>query len=205
MANTNNGRDTAVGYVMMSLESHGCDFVRSALALNEAANKGINWSTNYVHSFSLLASQATELLLKSIIATRICLENNGKPTKEILLTINKKIKPLLHQLDKIFNEVPELKKALKISNIRKYNANVDKDLLVDEFRFTIELDGEQKEISIKNLEGARYGVLAAKKDLGGYSQINTKGVANFLEKLMDKTIKMRANIIQKFDQNNLKK
>ena len=185
----NNGRCHMIGRVM-HLETIGGDFIKSALLLYETKERTHEWS-DYIYTFNLLASQALEILPKSIIATRICLEKNHKSIEEINCAINRELECLSHKLDNIFNEAPELKKALSISNIERFNTE-----FVDEFCFTINKSSKEKKICIKNLEAARYGVFAREKDI--ISNYN-KDTVDFLKNLMTKTAEIRIGIIKEFD------
>lgn len=191
MDNNSYGRNQVVGEVMY-LEMMGHDFVKSALLLFDTKEKTTEWS-DYVYSFNLLASQALEILPKSLIATRICLEKNNKPIKEIRNTINRELECLSHKLDNIFNEVPELKKSLNISCVERFNHAE----FVDEFHFTV----SGKKIMIKNLEGARYGAFARNKNL---SSNYDKNAVDFLKKLSEKTAEIRAGMINEFDNKHKK-
>jgi hypothetical protein len=188
--NCSNGRSSVVSEALY-LECIGRDFVKSALLLYETKEQTREWS-DYLYAFNLLASQALEILPKSIIAVRICLEKNCKPIEEIRCSIKKELGCLGHKLDNIFNEVPELKKALNISNIERFNDTG----FVDEFIFTINESGKEKKICIKNLEGARYGAFANKKN---YSADYNKNTVDFLKNFMEKAGEIRVDIIEKFD------
>lgn len=196
----NNGRDHVVG-LAVSLEFIGHDFARSALLLYESSKQTNDWG-KHIYSFNLLASQALEILPKSLIATRISLKNNNKSTEEIQCVIEKELSCLGHKLDNILNEVPELKEALKISNITRVNGSILKDVFIDEFRFTINDSGKEKEIHVKNLEGARYGMFARNKDLGGSLIKDMENMADFLNNLMNKIVEIRVSFINQFDKDN---
>ncbi|MEK7564817.1 MAG: hypothetical protein AAB501_01095 [Patescibacteria group bacterium] len=186
MLKTSNGKNHVVGEVLY-LEIMGHDFVKSALTLFNTKETTREHS-GYVYSFNLLASQALEILPKSIIATRICLKENNKPIEEIRNAISKELSCLGHKLDNIFNEVQELKKILGISAINRVNS-AD---FVDEFRFTV----SGKIIAFKNLEGARYGAFAKNKNFSSNYDINA---SNFLKNLSEKTAEIRVNMINAFD------
>ncbi|MFH1938313.1 MAG: hypothetical protein ABIJ60_02140 [Patescibacteria group bacterium] len=186
----NNGRCYVLGDVEY-LKSMGRDFAKSALLLFKTKEKTGEWS-DFVYSFNLLVSQALETLPKSIIATRICLNKNNRSIKEIHCIISKELKCLEHKLDNIFNEVPELKKELNIINIERS----DNKFPQDEFIFTINESGKIKKFSIKNLEGARYGSFARKRNLGANYD---SGVKKFLQNLMDVVLKIQEELIQDFD------
>lgn len=106
-----------------------------------------------------------------------------------------------HNLDDIFCEVSELKRALKITSIKRVNNKNNANFLIDEFRLKIGVPKEQKQIRIKYLEGARYGMFAKNKDIGGNSLRDIENVVNFLRKLSEETSKFRASMIAEFDKN----
>lgn len=203
MKNESKGRDQVVGEVMY-LEFIGHDFVKSAKLLFEENNKEGGMG-RYFNSIMLLASQAVELLSKSLIAVDICLERNGESLEDIRSAINRKLNCLGHNLDDIFCEVPELKRVLKIKGIKRVNNKNNANMFIDEFRFKVGTLREQKQIRIKNLEGARYGMFAKNKDVGGNSTKDIENVVDFLEKLSKETNKIRASMVTKFDENIKKK
>ena len=186
----NNGRCYVLGEVEY-FKLMGGDFAKSALLLFETKEKTREWS-DYIYSFNLLVSQALETLLKSIIATRICLNKNNKSVEEIHCAIGKELRCLGHKIDNIFNEVPELKKALNIISIERS----DNKFPQDEFIFTINESGKVKKFSIKNLEGIRYGSFARKRNLGANYD---DGVKIFLQNLMNAVLKIQKKLIQDFD------
>lgn len=190
----NYGRNQVIGEVCY-LETIGHDFVKSASLLYEKNNGG---SGDYFITINLLASQAMEILPKSLIATRICLEKNNKLLEEIRSAIQQKLGCLGHKLDCIFNEIPELQKTLAITKIKIVNHSG----FINEFRFTIGSKKNKKQIRIKNLESARYGLFARKKDIGGNSPKDIKNIVNFLELLSQKTAELRAKMVNDFDAKN---
>jgi len=192
------GRNQVVGEIYY-MEFIGHDFVKSIALLLEK-NKKENGSGIYFNTINLLASQALELLPKSLIAIRICLSKNNNSLEEIHRAINKKLGCLGHELDDIFEEVPELKMALGVVKVERINSKTSKDTIIDEFRFTIKNDSRSKIIHIKNLEGARYGLFAKNKDIGGNSINDMEQILDFFKKLSFETIKIRAEIINKFDE-----
>ncbi len=199
MNNESYGRNQAVGEVYY-LEFIGHDFVKSAQLLFEENNKK-GGTGEYFNSIMLLASHAVELLPKSLLAVDICLKESSKSLKYIRSAINKKLNRLGHNLDDIFREVPELRKAMKIADIKRVNNKNNPNIFIDEFRFKIGAPKEQKQIRIKNLEGARYGMFAKNKDVGGNLTKDIKNVLDFLKTLSESTNKIRANTITKFDEN----
>lgn len=206
MKNESKGRNQVVGEVCY-LEFIGHDFVKSALVLLENNNEQGGSSTHW-NTINLLASQALELLPKSLIAIRICLKKNNKSLEEIHGAINKKLTHLGHKLDDIFKEVPELKTALNIVKIKRINSKVNKDgkvkkdVIIDEFHFTVKNDfGNKNIIRIKNLEAARYGLFAQNPDIGGNFVGDMENIVNFVKKLSEETNKIRASMITEFDKN----
>ena len=197
MKNEACGRNQVVGGVLYT-EFIGHDLIKSISILLEE-NKKQSGSGIYFNTINLLASQALELLPKSLIATSICLNKNNDSPEEIYRAINKKLSCLNHDLDDIFDEVPELKKVLGIIKIEKVNKKTknNKDIYIDEFRFTLKNNGM---IRIKNLEGARYGLFAKNIDIGGNSIHDIEQISAFLNKLSVETGKIRAEIINRFDE-----
>jgi len=196
MKKESNGRNQVIGEVMY-LETIGSDFVKSATLLHANNDGG---SGDYLNTINLLASQALELLPKSLIATSICLNKNNNPVAEIHRAINKKLGCLGHEIDDICDEVPELKTALGIIKIERINGKTHKEAFVDEFRFTINNNSVvNKIIRIKNLEGARYGLFARNKDIGGNSHRDMQNIIDFLNKLSEETANIRVKMINEFD------
>jgi len=202
MKNGSFGRNRVIGEVYY-LEFLGHDFVKSAQLLSEENSKK-GGTGEYFSSIMFLASQAVELLPKSLIAVDICLKRNNESLEEIRSAIKRKLSCLGHNLDDIFCEVPELKRALKITSIKRVNSKNNANFLIDEFRLQIDEPKEQKQIRIKYLEGARYGMFAKTKDIGGYSMKDIENTVAFLKKLSEETNKFRADMITEFD-NNIKK
>lgn len=167
------------------LEIIGHDFVHSALLLFKT-NRSVQL-LDYICSFNLLATQALEILPKSLIAIRVCLENNNMSKEKMRNTINKKSGSFNHGLDNIFDKVPELKRSLNISSIERH-----KSKFIDEFHFTV----AEKIIKIKSLEGARYGVFARNAN---YSFSCDENIVNFLKKISENTEKIRVNMINEFN------
>lgn len=199
----NYGRNQVAGKIL-SLETMGRDFVKSASVLLEKNNEQGGSGTHFI-TINLLASQALELLPKSLIATSICLNKNNNSLEEILRAINKKLACLGHELDDIFEEVPELKIALDVIKAERINSKTNENAIIDEFRFTIKNDSEgEKVIRIKNLEAARYGLFAKNQDIGGNSTNDIKNIVDFLKLLSEKTNELRVVMINDFDTKNKK-
>lgn len=203
MKEESDGRNRIVGEVMY-LEFIGRDFVKSASVLLEENNKQ-DGSGAYFSAINLLASQALELLPKSLIATSICLNNNDNSLEEIRRAVNEKLACLGHELDDILEEVPELKIALGVIKVERINSKTNKNVIIDEFRFTIKSDsGDEKMIRIKNLEAARYGLFSKNPDIGGNFPSDIENIVNFLKKLSEETNKIRVKTINEFDKNHKK-
>jgi len=202
MKEESHGRNQIVGEVSY-LEHIGQDFIKSATLLLEENNKQ-GGSGTYFSTINLLASQALELLPKSLIAVDICLKKNNESLEEICRAIDKKLACLGHDLDDIFEEVLELKIVLGIIKIERINSKTmnNKDI-IDEFCFSIKNDsGNEEMIRIKNLEAARYGLFAKNRDIGGNSSDDMKNIVYFLNKLSKETGNIRAKMINEFDKNN---
>ena len=209
MNNNSYGRNQVVGEVWY-LEYIGQDLIKSASVLFEIFEKNSDQSNSgdYFNAINFLASQALELLPKSLIAVDICLTKNNSPLEEIRDAIHRKLKGLSHNLDNIFEEASRLKTALNVVEIKRINNKTNnnktnRDIFIDEFRFTIKSDsGGEKIIRIKNLEAARYGLFATNRDIGGNFQRDMRDIVEFLKKLSEETNKIRADMITKFDQNH---
>lgn len=199
MKNKSYGRNQVVGEVCY-LEFIGHDFVKSTQLLFEENNEK-GGTGEYFSSIMLLASQAVELLPKSLMAVDVCLKRSSKSLEDIRSAINRKLNCLSHNLDDIFCEAPELKKAMKIVSIKRVNNKNNPNIFIDEFRFKIGAPKEQKQIRIKYLEGTRYGMFAKNKDIGGNSPGDIKNIVDFLKKLSEETARIRASMINKFDEN----
>ncbi len=202
MKNESLGRNQVIGEVGY-LEYIGHDFVKSAKELLEKNEQG---SGGYFASINLLATQALELLPKSLLATSICLVKNNDSLQEIRRVINKRFKCLGHDIDDIFNEpeISELKNVLGITNIKRINNQTDSNVFIDEFRFTVKNNPNEKVIRIKNLEATRYGLFAKNVDVGGNSSSDMEDIVSFLEKLSDEVENIRIKMIKTFDEKNKK-
>jgi len=111
------------------------------------------FSKVHIYSFNLLISQAIEILGKSLVAVKVLSDNSKLAGGEI----NEKLKSLGHKLDKIFEELPEVKQELMIKNIELH-----KTQFLNEYFFEV---NKNKIIRIKDLESARYSSLASSKDV----------------------------------------
>lgn len=194
--NRSHGRSQIIGEVHY-LVSMGKDFVKSSNVLHESNGGG---SPDYFNTINLLASQILELLPKSLIATKICLDRFNCSPQQIRIAINKKLNCLGHELNDIFYELPDFMKMLGIIKIERINNSVDKNIFIDEFRFTIKDDlNKQKIIRIKNLEASRYGLFSKYVDAGFCSYVDIKNIIYFINKLQIETEKERVNMINEFD------
>lgn len=168
------------------LEKMGNDFVNSASMLLEKREETQKWS-EYIYSFNFLIAQAAEILPKSLLATYICLEKNNYPVDTIRDLINNELSQLGHRLDLIFKKVPKLKKELEISSIKRVS-----NIFVDEYIFIV----NSEKISIKYLEGARYGAFAKNPNLLSCCNKNT---LDFLKKVSETTKEILTDMINDFD------
>jgi hypothetical protein len=168
------------------LEIMGHDFIDSALELFNKKEETQEWS-KHIYSFNLLAAQAVEILPKSLIAVHLCLNKNNYPIDATRCLTRKELGQLGHRLDLIFKKVPKLKKKLKIYSIKRIS-----NIFLDEYVLTI----NNKKVSIKYLEGARYGAFATNSNLLSCYNNN---VPNFLKELSDATKELITDMINDFD------
>ena len=131
---------------------------------------------NNIDAINLLATQATELLSKSIIASSICLHYPLKDEECLKLLIDNEFRKLNHHLDKIL-QVPEIKNLLNIQDV-----TVSHNGLVNEYQITIV--GSDEILLFKTLEAARYGFFSARKDV--VRNLQPEGIGEFLKELSDK-------------------
>jgi len=172
------------------LKKIGENLIESALFLcNNDLN---NCRNNRIHAFNLLISQSFEILPKSIIAMNIYLKKKSLSMDKIEGNIDKELKSLSHNLDKIFNKLPKLKSSLSISEIKKF-----KNDFVNEFRFVIKTNTNQKNqiktIPIKHLEGIRYGSLSGQKNVIVCCNNDVMDLAKNLKNEVDKIFKKLKN------------
>ncbi len=172
------------------LKLTGDNLIKSALVLHELEKK--MGEHGYNDAFHLLASQALELLPKSVIAAHICLDENHNSEEQICCRIQRELSCLSHKLDNIFNEVSDLKRKLNILNISRFN----KTKFVDEYRF--KLNGLQHEISIKSIEAVRYGWFAREKDIARDDSGNNH-IAGLLKNLSNEVDNVFQEINNKID------
>lgn len=108
-------------------------------------------TSNFV-SIELLSAQAIEILLKSYLGARICVENKEKNQTEIFDLIDRSFRKVGHNLEKIFNEVEDLKSLLNIALVE-----VISNGFVSDYRLNME---NGNVFSFKELESVRYGSFA---------------------------------------------
>lgn len=141
-------------------------------------------------SFHLLSSLAIELLPKVLIALDVCLKYKDKKESELkqndlIGEISKEMNKLGHNLEKIFNNFPDLMNHLEIKNIEEFPPKEDvgeKNYFVWQYNFN--LSDYVNPIMIKNIEAIRYGAFAKKSDVAT-NCIDDDKIIDFLEKLDD--------------------
>lgn len=151
----NNGENN--GLIVLScdvrnLKSVGEELLDSVFSLKEKGN---------FNSCHILISIGFELLLKSLIAAKLTLDNKNKSEEDILRIINDELKKLGHQFDKIFdavNKFSSIKENLQISKIEKF-----RNEFICEYRL---LNNNNKLIMyIKDFESIRYQSLSSSKNV----------------------------------------
>jgi len=139
-------------------------------------------------SFHLLSSLAIELLPKVLIAVDVCLKYKDKKNQEIsqddlIKEISKEMNKFSHNLEKLYNNFPDLMSCLGIKDIEEYPPKVainKRDYFVWQYNFTF-VDSVNP-IMIKNIEAIRYGAFANKPDVAT-NCIDDDKIIDFLEKL----------------------
>ncbi len=139
-------------------------------------------------SFHLLSSLVIELLPKVLIALDVCLKYKEKNELELkqndlIDEISKEMNKFGHNLDKIFNNFPDLMNHLKIKNIEEFPPKEDtgeKNYFVWQYNF--DLSDCVNPIMIKNIEAIRYGDFAKKSDVAT-NCVDDNKIIDFLEKL----------------------
>lgn len=139
-------------------------------------------------SFHLLSSLAIELLPKVLIAVDVCLKYKDKKNQEIsqgdlIKEISKEMNKFSHNLEKLYNNFPDLMSCLGIKDIEEYPLKVainKRDYFVWQYNFTF-VDSVNP-IMIKNIEAIRYGAFANKPDVAT-NCIDDDKIIDFLEKL----------------------
>lgn len=134
-----------------------------------------------IYSINILSSQAIELLIKSIVASCVCLENPSADENHIKRIIDERFRKLSHRLDDLINEVPDIKNKLNIDSIVRFNETG----FVDEYR--ISFKNSKNILWFKTIEAARYGSFSGKKDVMTLCQ--TIETENFLTSLSSEATK----------------
>jgi hypothetical protein len=120
-------------------------------------------SNNFV-SMELLSAQAIELLLKSYLGSKICIDNKEKDQSLIESLVDKMFRGFGHNIENLLNQDSDLKNQLKILSVEKVNNG-----FVSDYRITLK---NKHILSFKELESVRYGAFAK----------NVNIVNGFLEK-----------------------
>lgn len=139
-------------------------------------------------SFHLLSSLAIELLPKVLIALDVCIKYKDKKESELkqndlIREISKEMNKFGHNLEKLYNNFPDLMSYLVIKDIEEYPPRVvvnKRDYFVWQYNFTF-VDSVNP-IMIKNIEAIRYGAFANKPDVATIC-IDDNKIIDFLEKL----------------------
>ncbi len=106
---------------------------------------------NFV-SMELLSSQALEILIKSYLGSKICVENKEKETRCLELILDEMFRSFGHNIKRLLNKDNFLKNELKILDIKKVNNG-----FVSDYRVTLK---NKSVLSFKELESVRYGSFA---------------------------------------------
>lgn len=117
------------------------------------------------YAIELLSTTATELFLKVIIASDICLMNEdaGPCIKKM---IDDKFRTLGHCIDDLFNSNVEVMNKMNIDYIKVENSNG----CINEYRIFFK-NGSY--VYLKNLESIRYGAFASNPNLSnGFNNLN---------------------------------
>jgi len=131
---------------------------------------------NHIYAFNLLIIQAMENLGKSVVALRILINSGKNEEKKIREEIDKELIEINHNLDKIFDKLPEIKNVLNIDKIEKHNSQ-----FLNEYRIKFKDNQYQEPIRIKSLESARYGSFSHSKDVVS-TNYDKNDVLKFLNK-----------------------
>ncbi len=128
-------------------------------------------------TFHLLSSLAFELFPKILIGYEICLKYNNDNTiseEEIRKEITHEMRSSVHNLSKLYNSFPDLKKYLNITDIVEF-----KNDYVWEYRIKL---NNNKDILIKDVDAIRYGSFAKSRDIMTLC-IYDEEIVNLLEQL----------------------
>lgn len=146
--NTNNLSPALLVLIKLRfLWQKGNNFVESCIKIADLDTKVV------------LSTLAIELLVKSIIGTEICIQNMSETEVYIKEQIDKKFRSIGHDFEKLFNDVPELKKELDIESIKKENGMG----IIDDYRIKLNNDGFP--LIFKTLEASRYGSFSYNEDV----------------------------------------
>ena len=161
-----------------------CDSVQHLFHIADDFHKAVVYLNNYSentsdgYSFHLLATNAIELYLKTIIACDVCIFYNCDPCntcnrntcfarrenkfteQEVKKKINSEIKKNSHNIIKIIQQ-SGLEKQLKITGMNEV-PNDNCKVFVNEYRIKFD---DHYELSIKDVEAIRYGSFARKPDV----------------------------------------
>ena len=142
-----------------------------------------------IYSYHILVSTGVEVLLKSLIAAKICLDSQRGGEKEILKEIKNNLISFDHNIDKIFTKVfeyfPEFKNNLEISQIERFQ----NDFLY-EYRIILN-DG--KTVPIKDSESARYQSFA--KNRNALAQAPQGHEIEFINNLKEESNKIYKRLV----------
>jgi hypothetical protein len=171
-------------------------FVKSAQQLMNAD------PSDHGQSFNLLISTAFELWPKVLIAAKQCQsyqDNMAISEEQIRSRIMTEISSSGHNLQKLFDQVPELKHELGILDITKVPNVSDhsREWFVSEYRF--KLVDYPRVLSIKDSEGVRYGSFSRQKDVAFVVSDN--------ERIMELLLNTQAIVTREKDKiiNNMRK
>src|ERR1035437_11044332 len=131
------------------------DYKRDALVIKN------NDYSSCTPTFHLLSSLAFELFPKVLLGHKTCLKykNDSNINEEaIRKEISDEIRKYNHSLDKLYLSFPDMINYLDIKNISSFNNG-----FVWEYR--IELNKDNKNISIKDIEPIRFGSFAKNRDI----------------------------------------
>lgn len=124
----------------------------------QIAESVINVSSLDIYSIDILGAVSVEILIKSLIASNIVTSNLDKTENQMKSLIMTEFRKLSHRINEIFDAVPALKQNLGIESIKLFNESG----MVNHYIIKLDNGGE---FVMKELESARYGSFAAKKDV----------------------------------------
>lgn len=157
----------------------GNSFVKSVLELKKNEQENL-------YAVNILSTQAVELLLKSIIASSVCLEKSSADEITLKNMIDEKFRNLGHRIDMLFGAVPGIRELFMIDEIIRFNETG----YVDEYR--ISFKNSEHILWFKDLEGARYGSFSKNKDVMTVLQHEDTG--DFLQKLSEEAHKKMTEV-----------